>query len=181
VTRQEAPPSRGSALDGVTADSLEGDVGEQRGGGEDGGDAAADVGDEGQDPVVLRVDVGRRSGNVLRAETRDGGGQRSEGVAGRRRERVSPSGCRSASGGRTDTRSGCCWSRPRPGSRPRSSLRPRLVAAQRYYTQGTGSDPSVTGSGCADSPFMSKSQNMQTGFRCVCEGSESQRNNIIHL
>lgn len=33
--------------------SLEGDVGEQRGRGEDGGDAAAYVGDEGQNLVVL--------------------------------------------------------------------------------------------------------------------------------
>lgn len=38
-------------------DSLEGDVGEQRGRREDGRDAAADVGDEGQNLVVLGVDV----------------------------------------------------------------------------------------------------------------------------
>lgn len=49
--------------------SLEGDVGEQRGGGEDGRHAAADVGDEGQDLVVLGVDVWRRSRDVLRTET----------------------------------------------------------------------------------------------------------------
>lgn len=46
-------------------DSLEGDVGEQRRGGEDGGDPTTDVRDEGQDLVVLWVDVGRNPRNVL--------------------------------------------------------------------------------------------------------------------
>lgn len=49
--------------------SLEGDVGEQCGSGEDGRHAAADVGDEGQDLVVLGVDVWRHSRDVLRTET----------------------------------------------------------------------------------------------------------------
>lgn len=44
-------------LDFLCQDSLKGDVGEQRGSGKDGGDAAADVSDEGQDLVVPRVDV----------------------------------------------------------------------------------------------------------------------------
>lgn len=51
--------------------SLEGDVGEQRGGGEDGGDPTAEVRDEGQNPVVLRVDVRRNSIDVLNTR-RDG-------------------------------------------------------------------------------------------------------------
>lgn len=46
-------------------DSLEGDVGEQRRGGEDGGDPTTDVRDEGQNLVVLWVDVGRNPRNVL--------------------------------------------------------------------------------------------------------------------
>lgn len=41
--------------------SLEGDVGEQRDGGEDGRDAAAGVGDVGQDHGVLRVCMGRKA------------------------------------------------------------------------------------------------------------------------
>lgn len=46
-------------------DSLEGDVGEQRRSGEDGGDPTTDVRDEGQNLVVLWVDVGRNPRNVL--------------------------------------------------------------------------------------------------------------------
>lgn len=46
-------------------DSLKGDVGEQRRGGEDGGDPTTDVRDEGQNLVVLWVDVGRNPRNVL--------------------------------------------------------------------------------------------------------------------
>lgn len=47
-------------------DSLEGDVGEQRRGGEDGGDPTTDVRDKGQNLVVLWVDVGRNPRNVLK-------------------------------------------------------------------------------------------------------------------
>lgn len=49
-------------------DSLEGDVCEQRGSREDGGDATADVSDKGQNLVVLRVDVRGSSRNVLQIE-----------------------------------------------------------------------------------------------------------------
>lgn len=43
---------------GRRAASLEGDVGEERGGSADGRDAAADVRQEGQDLLVLWVDLG---------------------------------------------------------------------------------------------------------------------------
>lgn len=49
-------------------DSLEGDVGEQRDSREDGGDAAAHVGDEGQNLVVLRIYVRWSSWYVLNRE-----------------------------------------------------------------------------------------------------------------
>lgn len=54
--------------DFMCCDSLEGDVGEQRGSREDGGDAAADVGDEGQDLVVLGVYMGYSSRYVLETQ-----------------------------------------------------------------------------------------------------------------
>lgn len=47
------------------ADSLEGDVGEQCRGGEDGGDPTTDVRDEGENLVVLWVELGRSPRNVL--------------------------------------------------------------------------------------------------------------------
>lgn len=52
-----------------TVDSLEGDIREQRGSREDGGDPAADVADEGQDIVVLFIDGGRSLRDVLKRET----------------------------------------------------------------------------------------------------------------
>ena len=51
------------------ADSLEGDVGEESGCREYGGDATADVGDEGEDLVVLCIDLCCGSGDVLRRRT----------------------------------------------------------------------------------------------------------------
>ena len=63
-------------------DSLEGDIGEQGGRGEDGRHAAADVGDEGQDLGVPLVDLRRGSRDVLSPENREEGE-----TTGRREER----------------------------------------------------------------------------------------------
>lgn len=52
-----------------TVDSLEGNIREQRGSREDGGDPAADVADEGQDIVVLFIDGGWSLRDVLKRET----------------------------------------------------------------------------------------------------------------